>query len=190
MLYAFFCYLLSYITYIAIIDQLLEQKVGDQKIADSDLVPKLAMHYCVLGKTLDTYLPLGPSCLPINVVIQPNERLESRTKKKESLRWCGKTGAKCLVHMHTQPNCNTLSIFIIFRFAETYVKTLSYARWYGANVTEVFHKVKMPQYANDPYRAASEQFHGQGSYGNGSGMRVFPVALYYHNNCENIEMVS
>ena len=54
----------------------------------------------------------------------------------------------------------------------------------------MFIKLKDRQYAENPFKAASEQFDGEGSYGNGSAMRVYPVALFYHGNMEEIEKVS
>lgn len=38
----------------------------------------------------------------------------------------------------------------------------------------------------DVFRPASEQFGGNGSYGNGGAMRIAPVALYYHNNYDTM----
>lgn len=76
----------------------------------------------------------------------------------------------------------------MFRFAETFMQSKP-CRWYGASVGTVFEKTIQPAYASDPYKAASEQFNGSGSFGNGSGMRVFPIALYYHQNHQEIEKV-
>lgn len=54
-------------------------------------------------------------------------------------------------------------------------------RGYGANVVEVFEKLRTTKFA-DIYKPAKEQFGGSGSYGNGAAMRTAPVALYLHKN--------
>ena len=43
---------------------------------------------------------------------------------------------------------------------------------------DVFFKLKNMEEGDDVFRAAEEQFDGQGSFGNGSAMRVSPIALY------------
>jgi len=53
-------------------------------------------------------------------------------------------------------------------------------RGYGASVGEVFRKLKRSK-CQDPYKPASEQFNGSGSYGNGAAMRVHPIGLLSHN---------
>ena len=53
-------------------------------------------------------------------------------------------------------------------------------RGYGANVGEVFMKLKMENFQN-PFGPAMNQFHGFGSYGNGAAMRVAPVSLFGYN---------
>jgi len=64
-------------------------------------------------------------------------------------------------------------------------------RGYGASVGEVFRKLKQAK-CQDPFKPASEQFNGSGSYGNGAAMRVHPVGLFSHNasNDTIIESVS
>lgn len=54
-------------------------------------------------------------------------------------------------------------------------------RGYGANVVEVFQKLKNTKFA-DIYGPARQQFGGSGSYGNGAAMRIAPIALYFHDN--------
>jgi len=49
-------------------------------------------------------------------------------------------------------------------------------RGYGGSVVEVFDKLRSSK-CQDPFRPASEQFDGSGSYGNGAGMRAHPIAL-------------
>lgn len=56
-------------------------------------------------------------------------------------------------------------------------------RGYGANVTEIFKKLKNNKF-DDIYKPAREQFGGSGSYGNGAAMRIAPVALYFYNDEE------
>ena len=89
--------------------------------------------------------------------------------------------------------CGCYTIVIIYcyvycRFADTYFKSPA-CRFYGGNVGTVFEKIKLPSYADQPFKAAAEQFNGDGSYGNGSGMRVFPVALFCHKNYKEVEEV-
>jgi len=47
-------------------------------------------------------------------------------------------------------------------------------RGYGGSVVEVFDKLRT---SKDPFKPASEQFDGSGSFGNGAGMRAHPIAL-------------
>jgi len=49
-------------------------------------------------------------------------------------------------------------------------------RGYGGSVVEVFDKLRSSK-CEDPFKPASEQFEGSGSYGNGAGMRAHPIAL-------------
>ena len=49
-------------------------------------------------------------------------------------------------------------------------------RGYGGSVVDVFDKLRKNDFA-DPFKPASEQFGGSGSFGNGAGMRGHPVAL-------------
>lgn len=58
-------------------------------------------------------------------------------------------------------------------------------RGYGANVADVFVKLKNSKF-DDVYRPAMEQFRGSGSYGNGGAMRIAPIALYYHNDYDTM----
>ncbi|CAG7730214.1 unnamed protein product, partial [Allacma fusca] len=50
-------------------------------------------------------------------------------------------------------------------------------RSYGSHVHTVFQKLKATNFT-DAFQPASDQFNGQGSLGNGSGMRVAPIALF------------
>lgn len=70
------------------------------------------------------------------------------------------------------------------RFVTEYFKEPK--RGYGASVTEVFKKLQHSQCQN-PFKPASEQFNGSGSYGNGAAMRVHPVGMYcYERSDEKI----
>ncbi|XP_064630376.1 ADP-ribosylhydrolase ARH3-like [Lineus longissimus] len=53
-------------------------------------------------------------------------------------------------------------------------------RGYGGNVLTVFAALRDQTY-QDVYEAASRQFGGQGSYGNGGAMRIAPAALFGYN---------
>eukprot|EP00088_Acartia_fossae_P023000 TRINITY_DN24063_c0_g1_i1.p1 TRINITY_DN24063_c0_g1~~TRINITY_DN24063_c0_g1_i1.p1 ORF type:complete len:367 (+),score=51.45 TRINITY_DN24063_c0_g1_i1:1-1101(+) len=52
-------------------------------------------------------------------------------------------------------------------------------RGYGGSVVEVFSKLKKD--SSDPFKPASQQFNGSGSYGNGAGMRAHPIGLAASN---------
>jgi len=60
-------------------------------------------------------------------------------------------------------------------------------RGYGGNVVNVFKELKESRFV-DVYAPASTQFNGSGSYGNGGAMRVAPVALFYKNVTEMMEV--
>lgn len=66
-----------------------------------------------------------------------------------------------------------------FRFVKEYYVDPN--RGYGANVTDVFHKLNIQNLEN-VWKPAEEQFGGSGSYGNGGAMRVAPVPLFAHKN--------
>ena len=82
-------------------------------------------------------------------------------------------------------NCECLNFT---RFTETFFESPPY-RYYGPHVRTVFEKLEKASRFSDLFGPASEQFDGQGSYGNGSAMRVFPVALFCHGNQELLEKV-
>ncbi|RDD43150.1 Poly(ADP-ribose) glycohydrolase ARH3 [Trichoplax sp. H2] len=74
------------------------------------------------------------------------------------------------------------------RFTEEYFHNPY--RGYGGNVPTVFSKLRDSNYA-DPEGPASQQFDGSGSYGNGSAMRVAPVALFaYHDPVEEAQTIA
>jgi len=56
-------------------------------------------------------------------------------------------------------------------------------RGYGSSVTDVFKALKRED-CKDPYGPGRLQYAGRGSYGNGSAMRIAPVALFCHSNPE------
>ncbi|XP_058806431.1 ADP-ribosylhydrolase ARH3-like [Phymastichus coffea] len=58
-------------------------------------------------------------------------------------------------------------------------------RGYGLSVVTVFEKLRGGKFT-DIMQPAKEQFHGQGSFGNGAAMRVTPVALFCYNNYEKL----
>lgn len=68
---------------------------------------------------------------------------------------------------------------VYFRFVDEF-----YAhprRGYGSSVTDVFKALKRED-CKDPFGPGRLQYAGRGSYGNGSAMRIAPVALFCHNN--------
>ncbi|CAK8681191.1 ADP-ribosylhydrolase ARH3-like isoform X2 [Clavelina lepadiformis] len=75
------------------------------------------------------------------------------------------------------------------KFTKTFF-TSPPCRYYGESVRTVFEKLQKASPFSDPFGPASEQFDGQGSYGNGSAMRVFPVALFCHGNQELLEKLA
>lgn len=64
------------------------------------------------------------------------------------------------------------------RFVKEYTKEPK--RGYGASVGTVFKRLRETDCV-DPFEPASKQFDGKGSYGNGAGMRIHPIALFYAN---------
>uniref|UniRef100_H2XRC4 ADP-ribosylhydrolase ARH3 n=1 Tax=Ciona intestinalis TaxID=7719 RepID=H2XRC4_CIOIN len=70
-------------------------------------------------------------------------------------------------------------------FGETYFASKP-CRWYGGSVPNVFKQLQAVRYKGDPYGPAAKQFNGQGSYGNGSAMRVFPVSLFYFEDVDKV----
>ena len=62
-------------------------------------------------------------------------------------------------------------------------------RGYGASVTMVFKKLKMNNYKN-VFTPAQQQFHGQGSFGNGAAMRTSPAALVGYRDDQKLVEVS
>jgi len=56
-------------------------------------------------------------------------------------------------------------------------------RGYGSNITDVFKALKRDD-CKDPYGPGRLQFAGRGSYGNGSAMRIAPIALFCHSNSD------
>jgi len=76
----------------------------------------------------------------------------------------------------------------LIRFTDAYYQPQP-PRGYGASVGIVFKKLRDLKSTDDLFLPAAEQFDGTGSYGNGSAMRVFPVALFYHKNQQEIENV-
>ena len=76
----------------------------------------------------------------------------------------------------------------MFSFTDAYFRSQP-PRGYGASVGIVFQKLLAQESTDDVFTPAAEQFEGTGSYGNGSAMRVYPVALFYHKNQHEIEKV-
>ncbi|KAK2588728.1 hypothetical protein KPH14_001616 [Odynerus spinipes] len=69
------------------------------------------------------------------------------------------------------------------RFVKSYYQEPN--RGYGAGVVTVFQKLRGNKF-KDVLLPAREQFNGQGSWGNGGAMRVTPIALFAHQNYENL----
>lgn len=67
------------------------------------------------------------------------------------------------------------------RFVTEFYSDRRRANTYGQHVVDVFHKLRALKFA-DPFKPASEQFNGTGSYGNGGAMRISPVALFCHTD--------
>lgn len=71
-------------------------------------------------------------------------------------------------------------------FSEEYVNDPR--RGYGTHVQTVFLKLQKEGYQN-PTGPARQQFGGQGSFGNGSAMRIAPVALYCWNDLGKLQQL-
>ncbi|XP_028416292.1 ADP-ribose glycohydrolase ARH3-like isoform X2 [Dendronephthya gigantea] len=59
-------------------------------------------------------------------------------------------------------------------------------RGYGGGVRSVFRRLRDETF-KDVTLPAREQFDGSGSYGNGAAMRVAPIALFNHDNLEELK---
>ena len=62
-------------------------------------------------------------------------------------------------------------------------------RGYGPSIGTVFSKLKNRGFS-DIYEPAKEQFKGQGSYGNGSAMRISPIGLLGYKNSDALVKVN
>ena len=72
-------------------------------------------------------------------------------------------------------------------YTETYFREPG--RGYGGSVRTVFQKLQ-DETLEDVTEPARQQFDGSGSYGNGAAMRVAPLALFNHNDLEELKKVS
>lgn len=86
--------------------------------------------------------------------------------------------AKCLLKFDESSYEKDLAV----NFVKEYFKAPT--RGYGEGVIQVFHQLKKSKF-EDILWPANHQFNGQGSFGNGSAMRVSPVALYCANKSED-----
>lgn len=87
-----------------------------------------------------------------------------------------KSVAKCLIDKPAMDVKYLANLFVKEYYKEP-------RRGYGANVVEVFHKLKSNKF-EDVFKPAREQFNGTGSYGNGGAMRIAPIPLFFNNNYE------
>lgn len=78
-----------------------------------------------------------------------------------------------------------IRFYLLTRFSEEYFANPY--RGYGGGIITVFTKLRDTEYS-DPYKPASEQFDGAGSYGNGGAMRIVPAPLfaYKQNDVEKL----
>ena len=88
-----------------------------------------------------------------------------------------KTVAKCLLSFNESTYQKELSV----NFVKEFFKNPT--RGYGAGVQTLFHQLKKTKF-EDVLAPASQQFNGQGSFGNGAAMRISPVALYCVNKSD------
>jgi poly(ADP-ribose) glycohydrolase ARH3 len=81
--------------------------------------------------------------------------------------------------------------FNISHLARQFVETYFRESWrgYGGAVVTVFDRLRT-ETLEDVTLPAREQFDGSGSYGNGAAMRVSPLALFYHNDLDELKKVS
>lgn len=86
--------------------------------------------------------------------------------------------ARCLIEKPPVDYTHLARLFVKEYFREP-------NRGYGANVVEVFSKLRSNKF-EDIYKPAKEQFNGSGSYGNGGAMRISPIALVFHDNYEGM----
>lgn len=78
---------------------------------------------------------------------------------------------------------------VIKSFAETHGAS-SRQRNYGKNAALLLHDLKTRNYECDIYSPARLQFSGNGSYGNGSAMRVASIPLFHHKDLNKIITVA
>lgn len=72
-------------------------------------------------------------------------------------------------------------------FAEKLVENFDPSRGYGPGSTQVIKSIKGGKPWDEP---AKEIFGGEGSYGNGSSMRVAPIGLFAHNQLEDLRSLA
>ena len=111
----------------------------------------------------------------------------SESKAKERFRFTDDS-AMTMALCRSLLTENSLNVNHLAReFAETYFHEKF--RGYGGGVVTVFHKLR-EETLEDVTLPAREQFDGSGSYGNGAAMRVSPLALFCHDNLDDLRKVS
>lgn len=77
--------------------------------------------------------------------------------------------------------------FIAEHMARKFVERYDPSRGYGPGCSWVLSRIREGSPWNVPAR---EVFGGQGSYGNGSAMRIAPIGVLYHNDPENLREIA
>ena len=111
----------------------------------------------------------------------------SESKAKERFRFTSDSAM-------TMALCRSLlteNSFNVNHLAREFVETYFHEKFraYGRCVVTVFHKLR-EETLEDVTLPAREQFDGRGSYGNGAAMRVSPLALFCHDNLDDLRKVS
>lgn len=88
-----------------------------------------------------------------------------------------KSVAACLINYQPKTFQKDLAV----NFVKEYFN--SPGRGYGSGVKEIFHQLKQSKF-EDFLAPATNQFNGNGSFGNGAAMRISPVALFCLNKSE------
>ena len=152
---------------------------------------------CLLGALFGDALGARFECTYFNEPV-PSHEFEQFSKENLS-KYQGKESVNKLFHFTddsamTMALCRSLlakKTFNIKDLAKQFTDTFfrEPRRGYGTGVVTVFEKLKAEN-LDDVTLPAREQFNGTGSYGNGAAMRVSPLALFYHNDLNELMKVS
>ncbi|KAK3095103.1 hypothetical protein FSP39_010370 [Pinctada imbricata] len=147
---------------------------------------KGALVGAVLGDCIGAYFEFewAPSIEKEKIVNLVNkiEAESKKDKKKKVWEFTDDTAMTRSVARSLIAHPDFSSVDMAKKFTEEYHKEPD--RGYGNAVITIFEKLKASDY-KDIYKPASEQFDGQGSYGNGGAMRISPAPLLAQREEDN-----